>query len=173
MGFPHYLRIKRRLKAMISLKHFAALVATALLVVSCSPYPPEAGTVMQVGPDPAVLKAQRDAEQKAKNKADAVSQEKAAVDAKKRAELKKKAKEREAQIADQKTTFEPKGYRPPLPEPKKKKPKYPTAKKIPGKAGFVFNPFTYDPVDVRGIPGGSLVVDPNDPNKNEHKFRVP
>jgi hypothetical protein len=43
---------------------------------------------------------------------------------------------------------------------------------IPGKEGFVFNPFTNNPVDVRGIPSGTLVRDPQDPN-TEHKFRVP
>ena len=43
---------------------------------------------------------------------------------------------------------------------------------IPGKEGFVFNPFTNDPVDVRAIPPGTLVRDPNDPDP-DHKFRVP
>ena len=43
---------------------------------------------------------------------------------------------------------------------------------IPGKEGFVFNPFTNNPVDVRGIPSGTLVRDPQDSNA-EHKFRVP
>ncbi len=43
---------------------------------------------------------------------------------------------------------------------------------IPGKPGFVFNPFTNRPVDVRAIPPGTLVRDPEDPNP-DHKFRVP
>jgi hypothetical protein len=49
---------------------------------------------------------------------------------------------------------------------------YRVAIPIPGKEGFVFNPFTNDPVDVRAIPPGTLVRDPNDPDP-EHKFRVP
>ena len=49
---------------------------------------------------------------------------------------------------------------------------YRRATLIPGKEGFVFNPFTNNPVDVRGIPSGTLVRDPQDPNK-DHKFRVP
>lgn len=49
---------------------------------------------------------------------------------------------------------------------------YRVAVPIPGKPGFVFNPFTNKPLDVRGIPAGKLVVDPNDPDPN-HKFRVP
>lgn len=57
----------------------------------------------------------------------------------------------------------------PSPPPKKD---YRTATPIPGKEGFVFNPFTNDPVDVRAIPPGTLVRDPNDPDP-EHKFRVP
>ena len=57
------------------------------------------------------------------------------------------------------------------PEPPKKK-DYRVAVPIPGKEGFVFNPFTNDPVDVRAIPPGTLVRDPNDPNP-AHMFRVP
>lgn len=53
------------------------------------------------------------------------------------------------------------------------KPGYPRAIPIPGKAGYVFNPFTNNPVDVRGIPSGTLVEDPQDPNGSKHRFRVP
>ena len=49
---------------------------------------------------------------------------------------------------------------------------YRVAVPMPGKEGFVFNPFTNHPVDVRGIPPGTLVRDPNDPDP-DHKFRVP
>lgn len=57
----------------------------------------------------------------------------------------------------------------PSPPPKKD---YRSGVPIPGREGFVFNPFTNNPVDVRGIPPGTLVVDPQDPNP-DHKFRVP
>lgn len=49
---------------------------------------------------------------------------------------------------------------------------YQYASKIPGKPGYVFNPFTQNQVDVRGIPSGTLVRDPNDSDPT-HKFRVP
>lgn len=49
---------------------------------------------------------------------------------------------------------------------------YPYATNVPGKQGFVFNPYTKNQVDVRGIPQGTLVRDPND-NDKTHKFRVP
>ena len=49
---------------------------------------------------------------------------------------------------------------------------YPKGIPIPGKDGFVFNPYTNQPVDVRGIPSGMLVRDPNDDDP-DHKFRVP
>jgi len=52
------------------------------------------------------------------------------------------------------------------------RPTYRYALQIPGKEGFVFNPFTNNPVDVRGIPSGTLVRDPQDGDAN-HKFRVP
>ena len=48
---------------------------------------------------------------------------------------------------------------------------YRVAVPVPGKPGFVFNPFTNAPVDVRGIPPGTLVRDPND--VPDHHFRVP
>jgi hypothetical protein len=49
---------------------------------------------------------------------------------------------------------------------------YKLAVPVPGKPGYVFNPFTNNPVDVRGIPPGTLVRDPQDPDR-DHKFRIP
>lgn len=56
--------------------------------------------------------------------------------------------------------------------PKPNKPNYPTASAVPGKAGFVFNPYTHSIVDVKGIGSGKLVKDPEDADPT-HKFRVP
>lgn len=56
--------------------------------------------------------------------------------------------------------------------PKPKKTNYPTASAVPGKAGFVFNPYTHSIVDVKGIASGKLVKDPEDADPT-HKFRVP
>jgi len=52
------------------------------------------------------------------------------------------------------------------------KPNYPTAAAVPGKPGFVFNPYTHNIVDVKGIAPGRLCRDPEDPD-SAHKFRVP
>ncbi|NWK54353.1 hypothetical protein HW115_01930 [Verrucomicrobiaceae bacterium N1E253] len=49
---------------------------------------------------------------------------------------------------------------------------YPTASPVPGKPGFVFNPYTHNIVDVKGIASGKLCRDPEDPDET-HKFRVP
>ena len=51
-------------------------------------------------------------------------------------------------------------------------PKYKIAERVLGRAGFVYNPWTNEEVDARGIPKGSLIRDPKDSNK-DHKFRVP
>jgi len=51
-------------------------------------------------------------------------------------------------------------------------PTYRTAQPVPGKPGWVFNPWTNMAVDVRGIPPGGLVRDPNDSDP-DHKFRTP
>ncbi|MDA7674621.1 hypothetical protein N8704_01955 [bacterium] len=50
--------------------------------------------------------------------------------------------------------------------------KYRTARAIVTKPGYVFNPWTNRAVDVRGIPNGTLIRDPNDGDP-DHKFRVP
>ena len=50
--------------------------------------------------------------------------------------------------------------------------KYPTASAVPGKPGFVFNPYTHNIVDVKGIGSGRLCRDPEDADPT-HKFRVP
>ncbi len=65
--------------------------------------------------------------------------------------------------------------KPTTPEPEVTKPdpaKYRTASAVPGKEGFVFNPWTNKQVDVRGIESGQLVRDPED-NDPTHKFRIP
>ena len=49
---------------------------------------------------------------------------------------------------------------------------YPVAVRVPGKRGFVFNPYTNGLVDVRGISPGTLVKDPEDPEPT-HMFRLP
>lgn len=43
---------------------------------------------------------------------------------------------------------------------------------VPGKKNFVFNPYTENLVDVRGIPSGTLVRDPEDSDP-KHVFRIP
>ncbi len=60
----------------------------------------------------------------------------------------------------------------PITKPPGSKPKYPTASSVPGKPGFVFNPYTHNIVDVKGIGSGKLVRDPED-SDSTHKFRVP
>ena len=49
---------------------------------------------------------------------------------------------------------------------------YPVAIPIPGKPGYVYNPYNNNPVFVEGIASGKTVLDPKDPNK-DHKFRLP
>lgn len=63
-----------------------------------------------------------------------------------------------------------------VPKPKPKKVVVPKvvkfASSVPGKPGFVFNPYTHNQVDVRGIPSGTKVRDPHDANP-AHVFKVP
>lgn len=51
------------------------------------------------------------------------------------------------------------------------KPKsYPYARAVPGKDGFVYNPYTQSKIDVRGFASGTLVTAPGD---STQKFYVP
>jgi len=55
-------------------------------------------------------------------------------------------------------------------EPKKE---YPYATKVPGKDGFVLSPYNTKVIDVRDIPAGTLVQDPNYPASEKKYFRIP
>ena len=161
---------------MISLKNLAGLLLSGALLVSCTPaYPPghnpnlPAGNLV-LGPnqpyEKTIAQLERElAERKAEEK------------------LRIEARERSIEEAGQDLVV---GDIPPGTNPTttsdqtpsaetntNRKKTYQTARKIPGKSGYVFNPWTMEPVDVRGIPSGSLVQDPNDPNKSIHRFRVP
>lgn len=139
---------------------FPLLGITALMYTSCAPLTP-------YGPAPSrslepVLTPDQQAAKAAEQKR---------LEDEARAEARRKAQEREA---SEEVGFSPGGGIHGGPDPDIEPPKsdYRWAIPIPGKEGFVFNPFTNNPVDVRGIPSGTLVRDPQDPNK-AHKFRVP
>ena len=101
---------------------------------------------------------------------------------------KKEASDYRNKVAKKKTTstYKPKPkttstYKPkPKPKtttapPKKVIPKSVVTKfaaPVPGKTGFVYNPYTHNQVDVRGIPSGTKVRDPHDSNPS-HIFKVP
>lgn len=60
------------------------------------------------------------------------------------------------------------------PHPTGKPPGYPYADKVPGQPGFVVSPITGKPIDVRGMPAGTLVKDPTAPAEMDKPyFRVP
>lgn len=50
---------------------------------------------------------------------------------------------------------------------------YPIAVQVPNKAGFVFSPYNNQVVDVRGLPSGTLVMDPHFPAAEKKYFRIP
>lgn len=68
------------------------------------------------------------------------------------------------------TTAPPTNTPPPTTAGKKN---YPTAAAVPGRPGFVYNPYTHTMVNVTGIRSGQLCADPEDPDAANHKFRVP
>lgn len=161
---------------MISLKNLAGLLLSGALLISCTPaYPPGHNPNMPtgnlvLGPNQPYEKT---IEQLERELAERKAEEKRRIEARERS-----IEEAGQDLAGRDT---PPGTNPTTTSdetslvelnPNRKK-TYQTARKIPGKAGYVFNPWTMEPVDVRGIPSGSLVQDPNDPNKSIHRFRVP
>ena len=48
----------------------------------------------------------------------------------------------------------------------------PLAKGVPGRPGWVYNPFNQNIVDVEGVPSGTKVIDPMDKDET-HVFKVP
>lgn len=157
---------------MTVLRNIIALTATLFIVVSCAPAPPEAAPVIEAIPVVRNVPGQAAAAKAAEERAEARAKARKRAQEKKKKELARRAEARRKAIEAKKTRFEAPAYREPqAPAPVKKKPSLPVAKAIPSKPGFVFNPYTYDPVDVRGVPSGSTVIDPNDPDKS-HQFIV-
>lgn len=168
---------------MISLKNLAGLLLSGALLVSCTPaYPPGHNPNMPTGNlvlgpnqpyEKTIAQLERELAERKAELAERKAEEKLRIE----------ARERSIEEAGQDLVV---GDIPPGTNPTttsdqtpsvetntNRKKTYQTARKIPGKSGYVFNPWTMEPVDVRGIPSGSLVQDPNDPNKSIHRFRVP
>lgn len=155
------------MKDMISFRQLCVLLFASAFFVSCAPFPPDGPfngpfpiAEEVVKPEQTVAKPESEIEkQMAANRERLAANKKrdAAAWPKKQAEL-----EENGGI----TTVTKKEVTPPKPRSK-----YPTATRT--REGFVKNPYTGVEVDVRGIPGGSLVRDPDDPNKATNKFRVP
>jgi|TARA_B110000495_G_C22968868_1_gene568468 hypothetical protein len=142
------------LKIIFSLKPLIGLGLSSLVFTSCGSFSPANEPEYPLLNTNHILDAALVARIKANEEAAA-----------RRAALKKKNEEETV-----KTTTDPPDVL--KKDPVKPKSKYRTAVAIPGKPGFVFNPWTNKAVDVRGVPGGMLVRDPNDGNP-DHKFRVP
>ncbi|MDB0068402.1 hypothetical protein N9849_00160 [bacterium] len=140
------------MKAMISFRNLFLMLLTGVFFVSCAPYPPEGPPKIaeKVPAGPSANPEEKKPQTEAQKQAEANRQRLAA--------------KKQAAQKNESTTAK-------LPVVEPKKSKYPTASAT--RKGFVKNPYTGNEVDVRGIPGGRLVVDPEDPNKSTNKFRVP
>lgn len=160
------------LKVMFSLKHYLMLLLGSVLVVSCTlpePYVvpnPQQNPMFSGEANPALPMTPVQLQQEAELKK---AREKANAEAKARREKLKNEQEANGDVI---FSGDNDVIPPTQRDPVKKTSKYRTARPIVTKPGFVFNPWTNKAVDVRGIPGGTLIRDPNDGNP-DHKFRVP
>ncbi len=130
---------------------------------ACAPYPPQAPPSTKPQAAPQLTPEQKQQAITDKKQRDLEKRRRLAREKKRREARRREARRREAQNST--PSAPPKPKTPP-------KPNYPTASSVPGKPGFVFNPYTHNIVDVKGIGSGKLCRDPED-GDSTHKFRVP
>jgi hypothetical protein len=158
------------LKAMFFVKLLMVVSAAALFLASCTPSPPVLPTAgnpatnvpggQPAGPVPTTPQEEKLRQERIKANREAAERRAALEAEKKKAGETDNPSERTAPVE------------PPKRELIKPSKKLRVASPIPGKPGYVFNPWTLKPVDVRGIPSGSRIRDPNDGNP-DHIFLVP
>ena len=61
----------------------------------------------------------------------------------------------------------------PAPKPPTQTTSVPTARKVPGREGFVFSPYNNKMIDVKGFPSGTKVRDPHYDEGENKFFKVP
>lgn len=139
----------------------------SLLVVSCYPYQENAPPRK---PKPGVTKPVVEKTEAEKLKAkELAAKEKKAADALKKTAAEKAANE--DKLPPTTGGADPKKIEdPPVVE---KRAEYVTAKKIPGKEGFVLSPYNKKQIDVRDFKSGDLVRDPTYDKSEKKFFRVP
>lgn len=152
------------MKDMISFRQLCVLLFSSAFFISCAPYPPDGPIGAPVPNAEQVVIVDQITKEKDKPQVEIEKQKEANRERLAAAAWRKKQAELEGN--DSTTTVTKKDV-----TSTKPKSKYPTATRT--REGFVKNPYTGVEVDVRGIPGGSLVRDPDDPNKATNKFRVP
>jgi len=162
---------------MISLKPLLLAFPLSLIsfsLMSCQQNTEPPTVVVRPGIDHEKIRQQNLAQAQAEAKAKVQADARASRLAEKQRLVRDRAAKREAEIASTKTTFKAPDWRESIaPKPKKTVKKYRVASPISGKPGYVFNPYTYQEVYVRGLRSGSVVVDPNDPAGREHAFQLP
>lgn len=93
-------------------------------------------------------------------------------------ELKAQRERQEAEKLEPEVREQPRPEPKPAPKPAPKPPQpeaaaIPTAKKVPGRDGFVFSPYNNKLIDVKGFPSGAKVRDPHYAASENKFFRVP
>ena len=156
---------------MFSLRHNILLFLSGFLCVSCTlPEPYQASNPQQSPPVAGVVNPPLPETPEEINKEAQLKKARDKANAEAKARRERLKKEREVNGGGSSDTAD---VIPPIKrDPVKRTSKYRTARAIVTKPGYVFNPWTNKAVDVRGIPSGTLIRDPNDGNP-DHKFRVP
>lgn len=158
------------MKDLISFRQLLSLLFAGAFLASCAPYPPEGPYAVHIPNAERVDSAELEVDEMFTSE----------IQKQKEANRKRLVEKRERDAAARHKKQTQPAANSNIPEivkkkeeaaPVQKKSKYPTAKR--SREGFVINPYTGNEVDVRGVPGRSLVFDPDDPNKATNRFRVP
>lgn len=160
---------------MISIKQTSGLLVASLIFASCAPFPPGNGRQAPIDPNRVpVAPSVEDPAAKADAERRAAAERKRVRDQKRRnaAAAAAKARDDSPTVNNNSGGGSTKPTPPKVTAPKPAGTSVRYAVKIPGKDGYVYNPWTNKAVDVRGLPKGTKVKDPNDPNPDHH-FRVP
>lgn len=155
---------------MISFGRLSTLAFVSALFVSCSPFPPDSPFGENTAYIPYAEKVETTQYSDATTSHTEIAKQKEANRRRLAAKKKLDAGAWQENQAENKVNTETEITKKSAP-PTKPKSKYPTAQRT--REGFVKNPYTGAEVDVRGMPGGSLVYDPDDPNYATNRFRIP
>ncbi len=157
---------------MSPIKQLAVVLGSAFFAVSCTPY--QEGLRIPGPPvDPGVNTSRNVVPAESVASSDQKEVKKVRKDAEDEVKKKKKTTSKPKTEDDDSSASSNSSDSSSSAKPKPKAKTYPYATAVPGKPGYVFSPYSQKVINVKDIPSGKLVKDPNDSSDTKRFFRVP